>query len=271
VKTQASVRYAANCSLLFTEFPPLERAAAAKAAGFDAVEFWWPFADPVPDAADVEAFVTSVEKAGVALVGLNFYAGDLAGPDCGVLSDPSRSAEFRGSVPIAVEIGLRLGTRAFNALYGNRVPGVPPDVQDELATENLLFAAGKAAAIGSDVLIEPISGPKPYPLRRVTDVIAVLSRLHAAGAHNTTMLFDIYHLATNGEDISAAIAAYADQIGHVQIADSPGRGEPGSGALHISRYLRELRGASYSGWFAMEYKPSGGDTAASLQWKGKLQ
>jgi hydroxypyruvate isomerase len=271
VKTQASVRYAANCSLLFTEFPLLERAAAAKAAGFDGVEFWWPFAAPVPDPADVEAFTTSVEKAGVTLVGLNFYAGDLVGPDCGVLSDPARSAEFRASVPVAVEIGLRLGTWGFNALYGNRIPGVPAEVQDEVARENLLFAAWKAGAIGSDVLIEPISGPKPYPLRTVTDVIAVLSELRAAGAHNTAMLFDIYHLATNGEDISAAIGAYADQIGHVQIADAPGRGEPGSGTLPIPRYLRELRDAGYGGWFAMEYKPSAGNTAASLRWTGDLQ
>ena len=90
--------YLANCSLLFTEEPLLRRPAAARAAGFRAVEFWWPFAVPVPSDREVDAFTTAIEEAGVALAGLNFFAGDLAGPDCGVLSIPGRSAEFRDNI-----------------------------------------------------------------------------------------------------------------------------------------------------------------------------
>lgn len=260
--------YLANCSLLFTEFPLLERPAAAKAAGFDAVEFWWPFPDPVPAAADVDAFVASVCDAGVALIGLNFYAGDLAGADCGVLSIPDRCAHFRDNVQVAVGIGERLGVQAFNALYGNRIPGVTEAKQDELALDNLVFAAGQAATIGASVLIEPISGPKRYPLRSAADVSEVLSRLRAAGAANVGMLFDLYHLASNGEDLDAAIAAHVGEIAHVQVADVPGRGEPGTGTLDIPHYLDELRGAGYGGWIALEYKPSTPDTAASLGWLG---
>src|SRR5580704_5994585 len=101
--------YAANCSLLFTELPLLQRPAAARAAGFDAIEFWWPFAGPVPADADADAFVRAVEEAGVQLIGLNFFAGDLAGPDCGVMSVPGRSAEFGDNIDVTVGIGERLG------------------------------------------------------------------------------------------------------------------------------------------------------------------
>ena len=90
--TSHALRYLANCSMLFTEVPLLERPAVAKAAGFDTVEFWWPWPDqPVPGDREIDAFVAAVEDAGVQLAGLNFFAGDLAGPDCGVLSIPSRS------------------------------------------------------------------------------------------------------------------------------------------------------------------------------------
>src|SRR5215212_5480384 len=131
---RADLPYAANCSLLFTEVPLVERPAAARAAGFDAIEFWWPWPDqPVPPDAEVEAFVRGVRDAGVRLIGLNFYGGDLAGADAGVLSLPARSAEFRANVPVVVEIGAALGVPGHNALYGVRVDGVPAAEQDELA------------------------------------------------------------------------------------------------------------------------------------------
>src|SRR5689334_11655145 len=132
--------YLVNCSMLFTEVPLLERPAAAKAAGFDTVEFWWPWPDqPVPGDAEVDAFVGAVRDAGVQLAGLNFFAGDLAGPDCGVLSIPSRSAQFRDNVEVTLGIGERLGTKAFNALYGNRVEDSSPQEQDDLGAENLAY------------------------------------------------------------------------------------------------------------------------------------
>ena len=143
--TDHSLPYLVNCSLMFTEEPLLRRPAAARAAGFSAVEFWWPFATPVPPDRDVDTFVAAVQEAGVALVGLNFFAGDLAGPDCGVLSIPGRSSQFRDNIDVTAGIGERLGVRGFNALYGNRVDGVDPEAQDELAIENITLAAEAAS------------------------------------------------------------------------------------------------------------------------------
>jgi hydroxypyruvate isomerase len=165
--------YLANCSIMFTEHP-LPRRPAAKAAGFDAIEFWWPWPDqPVPGDADADAFVRAVREAGVRLAGLNFFAGDLAGPDCGTLSIPARVGQFR--------------------------------------------------------------------------------------------LCDRFHLANNGDDLDAAIAKHAGVTSHVQIADWPGRGEPGSGRLDLDRYLTDLAGRGYAGWVGLEYKPTT-DTETSLAW-----
>jgi hydroxypyruvate isomerase len=260
------LRYEVNCSLLFTELPVLERPAAVKAAGFDAVEFWWPWAEAVPGDAEVDAFVAAIKDAGVQLVGLNFYAGDLAGPDAGLVSLPKRSQEFRDNVAVTVGIGEQLGCRAFNALYGVRVDDITLDEQHGLATENLAIAASSAARIGGVVLIESVSGPKPYPLRTAADAIAVVERLTSeTGVDNVRFLADLYHLATNGDDIKKAITTYAAQIGHVQIADAPGRGEPGTGELDIDGYLTQLQAAGYDGWVGLEYKPSG-TTADSFGW-----
>ncbi|HEX6761128.1 MAG TPA: TIM barrel protein [Propionibacteriaceae bacterium] len=255
--------YAANCSLLFTEIELLRRPAAARAAGFDAIEFWWPWPDqPVPPDAELDGFIAAVRDAGVKLIGLNFFAGDLAGVDCGVLSIPARSAEFRDNIAVTMGIGDALGVRAFNALYGNRVSEVKAEQQDDLAAENLTLAAKAAAAIGGTVLVEPVSGPKPYPLRTARDVIAVLDRVHAP---NIGFLCDLFHLANNGDDIDAALAAYAHRIAHVQIADHPGRGEPGTGTLDLSRYLSTIEAAGYSGYVGLEYIPTT-TTIDSLRW-----
>jgi hydroxypyruvate isomerase len=258
--------YLVNCSMLFTEVPLLQRPAAAKAAGFDTVEFWWPWPDqPVPGDADIDAWVSAVEDAGVQLAGLNFFAGDLAGPDCGVLSIPARSSQFRDNVDVTVGIGERLGTKAFNALYGNRVDGATPAAQDELADENLALAANAADRVGGTVLIEPVSGPKPYPLRTAADAVGVVDRVRAAGAANVGFLCDLFHLANNGDDVDAAIGRYADRVAHVQVADAPGRGEPGSGNLPLERWLSALEDAGYDGWVGLEYKPTT-TTEESLGW-----
>jgi len=258
--------YLANCSIMFTEHPLLRRPAAAKAAGFDAIEFWWPWPDqPVPGDADADAFIRAVLEAGVRLVGLNFFAGDLAGPDCGTLSIPARAGQFRDNIDVAVGIGGQLGVSAFNALYGNRVADASPREQDELAADSIGRAAGAAARIGATVLIEPVSGPKPYPLRTADDAVAVVTAARTAGHQNVGFLCDLFHLANNGDDVDAAIAKHAGVTSHVQIADWPGRGEPGSGRLDLDRYLADLAGRGYAGWVGLEYKPTT-DTETSLAW-----
>ena len=263
-----SLRYEVNCSILFTELPLLERPAAAKAAGFDAVEFWWPFDRAVPADADVDRFVAAVRDAGVALAGLNFYAGDMPGGDRGLVSWPARAAEFRDNVAVTVSIAEQLGCKAFNALYGNRVDGVAPEEQDDLAVQNLGLAATGVAAIGGIVLIEPVSGADRYPLLTAAQAIAVIDRVAAeTGQRNLGLLADLYHLAVNGDDVDAAIAQFASRAAHVQIADAPGRNEPGTGNLPLQRQLDALQDAGYAGWVGLEYKPSDPtDSATSFRW-----
>ena len=261
----AAHRWAANCSMLFTEVPLLERPAAARAAGFDAVEFWWPFAHSVPTDADVEAFVSAVAEADVALVGLNLPAGDLGAGDRGLVSVPGREAELADGLAIAASIGARLRVHGCNALYGNRIDGVAPQRQDEVALANLTRVAETLAVFGARTWLEPLSGVPTYPLRTAADALAVADLVAQAGAPEPLLLADLFHLTANGDDVAAVIDAHTPRIGHVQVADHPGRHEPGTGTIPFDAHLRSLHGAGYDGWVAAEYAPRG-DTAAGLGW-----
>jgi hydroxypyruvate isomerase len=259
-------RYDVNCSILLTELPLWERAIAARGAGFHAVEFWWPFDAAVPTDTEVDGFVRRIEEAGVRLVGLNFFAGDMPGGDRGLVSWPQRAAEFRDNVDVTVGIGERLGCRAFNALYGNRVDGVAAQEQDELAVEQLALAARAAQRIDGIVLVEPVSGADRYPVRTAADAVGVIERVEReTGATNLRLLADLYHLSVNGDDVDKAIATHTARIGHVQIADAPGRNEPGTGTLPLDGWLADLEAAGYDGWIGLEYKPTG-HSVASFDW-----
>lgn len=265
-----SLRYTVNCSMLFTELPLLERPAAVKAAGFDAVEYWWPFTEAVPSDGDVDAFVSAVQDAGVQLTGLNFFAGDMPGGDRGLVSWPARQREFLDNIDVVVAIAERLGTRAFNALYGNRVEDSTAQAQDELAVENLAAAANAVAKLPNDdgshavILVEPVSGAPRYPILTAAEALAVLDKSHRAGVDNVRLLCDLYHLATNEDDLDDAVRNVGP-IGHVQIADAPGRGEPGTGELDLDGYLTTLQANGYAGYVGLEYKPTT-TTEESLAW-----
>ncbi|MCP9983432.1 hydroxypyruvate isomerase family protein [Actinomadura madurae] len=253
-------RFAVNCSILFTEAPLLERPAAARAAGFGEVEFWWPWpGEPDPPGADVDAFCRVIEDAGVRLIGLNLYAGDMPAGERGVLSDPSRVEEFRACLPVVRRIAGRTGVRSFNALYGQRLDGVAASDQDRVATENLVHAARSVGEFGGNLLIEPLARGLngAYPLETAADAMAVVSRVRAAGAANVRFLFDTFHLATNGDDLEKAAREHAADIGHVQIADAPGRGRPGTGRIDFDRLFAVLDGIGYTGRIALEYVPQG--------------
>lgn len=263
-----------NLSILFTELPLLERPAAAAAAGFTAVELWWPWIEtPTPPRAELDALKKALDDAGTQLVGLNFYAGQLPGPDRGALSLPGEESDrFRANIDVAADFAASVGCKALNALYGNRVDGVDPRAQDTLALENLVLAARAADRIGAVLLIEALNRPESphYPLVSAEAAIDVVDRVNeATGLGNASFLLDIYHLSMNGLDAEAltgVIDTYADKTGHVQIADNPGRGAPGTGTLPLQDLLERLRKAGYEGWVGLEYKPGDRPSAESFAW-----
>ncbi|MFE4218200.1 TIM barrel protein [Streptomyces sp. NPDC056844] len=264
-------RFDVNLSILFTELPLLERPAAAAAAGFTAVELWWPWIEtPTPAQAELDALKKALDDAGTQLVGLNFYAGRLPGPDRGALSLPGEESDrFRANIDVAADFAASVGCTALNALYGNRVEGVDPAVQDELALENLVLAARAAHRIGATLLIETLNAPESplYPLVSAPAGIEVVDRVNeATGLGNATFLLDLYHLSMNGEDLSQVIKTYAAKTGHVQIADNPGRGAPGTGSLPLERLLDELTEAGYAGRVGLEYKPGDRPSAEAFTW-----
>ncbi|MER5552472.1 TIM barrel protein [Streptomyces sp. NPDC002793] len=264
-------RFEVNLSILFTELPLLERPAAAAAAGFTAVELWWPWIEtPTPAQAELGALKKALDDAGTHLVGLNFYAGELPGPDRGALSLPGRESDrFRANIEVAADFAASVGCKALNALYGNRVEGVDPAVQDDLALENLVLAARAAHRIGATLLIETLNATESplYPLVSAPAGIEVVDRVNeATGLGNAAFLLDLYHLSMNGEDLSQVIKAYAAKTGHVQIADNPGRGAPGTGSLPLERLLDELTEAGYDGWIGLEYKPGDRPSAEAFAW-----
>jgi hydroxypyruvate isomerase len=266
-------RYDVNLSILFTELPLLQRPAAAAAAGFDAVELWWPFADPVPADRDVDALVGALDDAGTRLVGLNFDAGDMAGGDRGLLSVPEWSARFRANVDATLAIAERTGCLALNALYGNRVDAASAQEQDELGAENLALAARAASRIGAVVLLEALNAYESprYPLVSAASAVGVVERVQAAaGVDNLRFLCDLYHLGRMGEDLDKVITTYADRIGHVQVADIPGRHQPGTGKLDVAHLLGLLEEAGYGGYVGLEYAPAG-PSADSFDWLPREQ
>ncbi|MHA7956885.1 TIM barrel protein [Streptomyces sp. L500] len=255
-------RFDVNLSILFTELPLLARPAAASAAGFAEVELWWPWPDdPEPPEAELAALRAALDAAGTRLVALNFYAGRLPGPDRGALSVPGEeSARFRANVDVAAGFAASVGCRALNALYGNRVDGVAPGVQDALALENLAYAARAADRVGAILLIEALNAVESpgYPLTDVASAAEVTGKVDAAtGLGNARLLLDLYHVAMGGADVREVVDRYAGRAGHVQIADVPGRGAPGTGALDFAALLPRLREAGYGGPVGLEYRADG--------------
>ncbi len=264
------LRFDVNCSILFTELPLLERPAAARAAGFDAVEFWWPFAVPVPPDRDVDAFVRALGDAGVRLILLNFTAGDFAAGERGLLSLPAGSAAFRDNIETCAGIAAQTGCTVLNALYGNRVEGLPRERQDDLAAENLALAAAAAARAGATVVVESLNSHDHPRAALVSSqrALALIDGLRASGVANIAFLADLYNLGRMGEDLSAVLARRAGDIAHVQIGDVPDRGAPGTGELDFEALFGQLAAQGYAGWVGCEYRPCDpADSSSSFGWR----
>jgi hydroxypyruvate isomerase len=264
------LRFDVNCSILFTELPLTARAGAAAACGFAGVEFWWPWDGMSPSDKEADAFVGSILEAGVELVALNFQAGNMAAGERGILSHPRRAGEFAENVAACTEIAARTGCRRLNAPYGLRVAGVDHDAQDAVALGNLRLAAQAASKVGASVLVEAINSVDVpgFPIDGSARAMAVIKLV---GAGNVGFLADLYHLTKMGEDVAVVLDRYRGSTLHVQVADPPGRGAPGTGRLDFEPVFAQLAAQGYDGWVGLEYVPGPVGTTDSAEAFGWLR
>lgn len=251
-------RFAANLSMLFTEYPFLERFDRAAAAGFGAVEFLFPYDEDVP------AIRAALDRTGLVQVLFNLPAGDFSAGDRGLANDPDRVQEFRDGVARALAIAAELRCPRLNCLSGLRRPDVADDVQDATLADNLAHAAQQALAANVLLQVEPLNRyDAPGFMLGTTD--AVVAMLDRVGHPNLSLQFDVYHCQRVEGNIVETFRRHLPRISHVQIADSPARGQPGTGEINFPFVLAAIDEAGYDGWVSLEYRPIGG-TEASLGW-----
>jgi hydroxypyruvate isomerase len=251
-------KFAANLSMLFTEHPFLERFARARAAGFTAVEFLFPYEY------DIAAIARELRANYLELVLFNLPAGDFSAGDRGLANDPARVDAFRAGVQDGLRIAGELGAGRLNCLAGLRIAGIPDDVQAATLVDNLRYAADAAAATGVRQVVEPLNAfdAPGYFLTTPDEGFAIVER---AAHPNLSLQYDVYHAQRMQGNLAATIAARIGQIGHVQIADSPARHEPGTGEINYPFVFQTLDDAGYDGWVSLEYLPLR-NTEDSLRW-----
>lgn len=242
------MRIAANISLLFTEHPMLERVAAAAAAGFDGVEVQFPYEVPAA------AFKEALDGAAMPLVLINLPAGDLMSGGAGLAAVPACQAEFDKALQEALTYAAVVQPMCVNVLPGRLVDGVSREEALRTLAANLRKAAEAFQVLGIRVLCEAIN-PLDMPGFLINTPEHLDELLRTVDHPNCLAQFDLYHMARQGLDIQAGIRLLAGRIGHVQFADCPGRGEPGSGALDFSALLGGLQNSGYDAWLGAEYKP----------------
>ena len=253
------MKFCVNVSILFKEAPLIERFGMARSAGFSAVEVWWPAGE---DLDEVEA---AIRDAGLTVALFNFDAGDMPAGDRGLIADPDRQDRFRENVPVALELAQRLGCSRLNALAGQEIPGMRREEQLELARENVAWAAGRAAEFGVEVLVEAVNTFEngPYLLYTTRDAA---NFLRSVGVAKVKLQYDFYHMQRMEGNLSVNVREYIGQIGHVQVADSPARGEPGTGEIHYPYVLGVLEELGYDGYVGLEYNPTTERTEDSFAW-----
>jgi hydroxypyruvate isomerase len=255
-------RLAANLTMLFTEHPFLDRFEHAASAGFKAVEFLFPYAFPI---AEIRA---RLQGNGLQLVLHNLPAGDWEGGERGIACLPGREAEFRDGVARAIEVGTALGVPQLNCLAGKAPAGVADATLRQTLVANLGYAAAQLKAAGLKLLIEPINTfdiPGFY-LNRTAQALAILDEVES---DNAWLQYDAYHMQRMEGELAATIEKHLPRIAHIQIADNPGRHEPGTGEIDHGFLLRHLDRIGYAGWVGCEYKPAT-TTEAGLGWRQRL-
>jgi hydroxypyruvate isomerase len=251
-------KLAANITLLFADVPFIERPAAAAAAGFTALECQLPYAVPAED------LRRELQKHSVSMVLHNLPAGDWAAGERGIACLPDRVDEFKAGVDKALSYADALQCRQINCLAGLTPADGNTDNARDTLIRNLRYAAPRLASAGISLLIEPLN-TRDVPGFFLTGTAQALDIIDAVGAPNLYLQYDAYHMQVMEGDVATAIPRLLSRIGHIQIADEPGRHEPGTGAMDYATLLPSLDRLGYRGWVGCEYNPAG-TTAAGLGW-----
>jgi hydroxypyruvate isomerase len=251
-------RFAANLSFLYQDLPFLERFAQAAADGFGAVEYVSPYE------VDKAIIADTLKRAGIVQALFNLPAGNWAGGERGIGCLPDRVDEFRRGVDVAIDYARALDCRTVNCLAGLAPSGADPALLDQTLIDNLTYAAPRLADAGIALVIEPINrrDMPTFHLATTQHAERIMDRVPSS---NLKIQYDFYHMQIMQGDLVPTFTRLQDRIGHVQIADNPGRNEPGTGEINYPFIFAALDRLGYAGWVGCEYKPSAG-TSAGLGW-----
>ncbi len=255
-------KFAANLTMLFNELPFLDRFEAAAKADFKAVEFLFPYAWPAQE------IKQRLDAHGLTLVLHNLPAGHWEAGERGIACHPDRVEEFRAGVATAISYAKALGVGQLNCLAGKAPAGVSEIVLRETFVTNLRFAAAELKQAGLRLLIEPIN-TYDIPGFYLTGTAQAVALLDEVGADNAFVQYDIYHAQRMEGELAATMQKQLARIGHIQLADNPGRNEPGTGEINYPFLFAHLDRIGYDGWIGCEYKPAT-TTQAGLGWRQAL-
>lgn len=252
------LRFCANLSMLFCEYPLLQRFQLAKQQGFNAVEIQFPYELPV------EQIQKALLENDLSLVLFNVAADTLLQGGEGLAAVPEKRAEFYVAVELALEYARLLKPLAINVLPGRCLDSDRIDAYQATLQANLAYAASAFADLGVVTLFEAINsfdmpGFIVNNSRQMLDVLAQVNH------PNLRLQYDIYHMSRMGEDCSAFLRQHLDKVGHIQFADHPGRGQPGSGGIDFTALFGQLAASGYQGWLGAEYRPAAA-TQDSFAW-----
>lgn len=256
-------KFAANLSMLYTEHTFIDRFAAAAADGFRAVEYVSPY-EEAPEAIAAELARHDLQQAL-----FNLPAGNWSAGERGIAGLPDRVAEFQASVTRATEYARTLGCRKVNCLAGIVPAGIEPDVAEATFVDNLRYAAEQLADAGISLVFEPINN-RDIPGYFLTTTDQAERIMDRVGHSNLLIQYDFYHMQIMQGDLLPTFERLQSKIGHVQIADNPGRHEPGTGEINHDFIFRRLDELGYDGWVGCEYRPAAG-TSEGLGWMKAYQ
>ncbi len=251
-------KFCANLSMLFGEVGFLDRFAAAARAGFKGVEYWLPYAYDKDEIAD------RLRQHGLAQVLFNLPAGNWDAGERGIAVMPDRVGEFQDGVGKAIEYAKALGCTQLNCLVGKTPPGVDASTVHETLIANLRFAARELEKAGIRLLVEPVNTQDVpgFHIHRTGQAVRILDEV---GSANIRLLYDIYHMQVMEGNLIRTIRDCLPRIAHMQLADNPGRYEPGTGEINYPNVFAAIDEAGYTGWIGLEYKPRV-TTIESLGW-----